>query len=73
MPAPLAGKTPSGRREMALQATEGGWPLAGRATAPECLDISERKREGPVTEGRLSNDSRKGDRDGGRAAAKQQL
>nr|DAZ72572.1 MAG TPA: hypothetical protein [Caudoviricetes sp.] len=36
-PAPLTGQTPSGRREMSLQATEGGRPLAGRATAPDSM------------------------------------
>ena len=43
------------------------------ATAPDRTGISGRKREGPVTEERLKNDSRKSDHDGGCAAAQQQV
>nr|DAZ72566.1 MAG TPA: hypothetical protein [Caudoviricetes sp.] len=33
---------------MALQATEGGWPLADRATEPGRLGISGRRSVGPA-------------------------
>ena len=48
MPAPLIGKTPSGRREMSRIATEGGRPLAGRASPAVRTGPIGRKAAGPV-------------------------
>ena len=48
MPAPLIGKTPSGRSEMSQIATEGGRPLAGRASPAVRTGPIGRKAAGPV-------------------------
>ena len=48
MPTPLIGKTPSGRSEMSQIATEGGRPLAGRASPAVRTGPIGRKAAGPV-------------------------
>ena len=47
--APLIGKTPSGRREMSRIATEGGRPLAGRASPAVRLGSNWAQGSGPCS------------------------